>query len=186
MKRQKVLKIIGIALLVIALSIAGLIGYSYYYYTKAYDTTNKPYKNYIGYVDQENALLNDTYQLCGDGYIQRTYNGAGLEAYSINKGHFRDQLNKQNSFSQYQDSGYLNFRFLVNCEGNAGWFEVVEMNLDLEEQKLNSNLVNNLLEFTSQPEHWNILRYKKDNTPYNYYMYISYRIENGKVTEIIP
>jgi hypothetical protein len=60
------------------------------------------------------------------------------------------------------------------------------MNLDLEEQKFNSNLVNELLEFTSDSKHWNILRYKENNTPYNYYNYISYRIENGKVTEIIP
>ena len=170
----------------IVLSFAGLIGFGYYYYNQAHDTENKPYKKYIGYIDQEKALLNHKYELCGDAYIQRTYNGAALEGYFINKKHFRDQLNKQFSASQYQDSGYLNFRFLVNCEGNAGWFEVVEMNLDLEEQKLNSELVDELLEFTSNSEHWNILRYPKDNTPYNYYMYISYRIENGKVTEILP
>ncbi|MEJ6791966.1 MAG: hypothetical protein QNK89_04335 [Lacinutrix sp.] len=62
----------------------------------------------------------------------------------------------------------------------------LDLDLDLEEQKLNSNLVKDLFEFTSQSKHWNILRYTKDNTPYNYYNYISYRIENGKVTEIIP
>ena len=186
MKRNKIFKIIAIIFLVIFLSIAGLIGYTYYYYTVAHNTENRPYKNYIGYIDQENAMLNSTYKLCGDGDIKRTYNGSALEGYHINKKYYRDQLFNQFNTNNYKDSGYLNFRFLVNCEGNAGWFEIIEMNLELEQQQLNSELVDELLKFTSNSEHWNILRYPKDNTPYNYYNYISYRIENGKVTEIIP
>lgn len=183
---KRIFKIIGIVLGIIVLSISGLLGYSYNNYKNAFDTENKPYKNYIGYIDQEKALLNSEYELCGNGFIQRTYNGAALDAYSINKRHFRKKVNAQFSNTEYSNSGYLNFRFLVNCEGKAGWFEIIEMNLDLEEQKFNSNLVNELLEFTSDSKHWNILRYKENNTPYNYYNYISYRIENGKVTEIIP
>ena len=186
MKLKKVFKIIAFILLTIIIIAASLIGYGYYYYTEAHNTDNKPYKNYIGYIAQDTALLNDKYNLCEDGYIQRTYNGAGLEAYNINKKHFRDELKKEFSETKHSDSGYLNFRFLVNCEGNAGWFEIIEMNLDLEEQKMDSKLVNELFEFTSNSKYWNTLYYTKDQTPYNYYMYISYRIENGKVTEILP
>lgn len=186
MKGKKIFKIIGAIIGLVLLSASGLFGYMYYEHQDAYDTENKPYKKYIGYIDQEKAALNDTYELCGDGFIQRTYNGAALEAYAVNKRHFRNQLNKEFSIVKHEDSGYLNFRFLVNCEGKAGWFETIEMNLDLVEQKLNPNLVRELLEFTSNSNHWNILRYPEDNTPYNYYTYISYRIENGKITEIIP
>lgn len=186
MKLKKIIKIVGIILGLIIIAITALLVFSYYNYQKHFNVENKPYKNYIGYIDQENTLLNDKYKLCGDGYIQRTYNGAALEAYTVNKKHFRDQLNTTFNNNEYTDSGYLNFRFLVNCEGNAGWFEIIEMNLDLVEQKLNPKLVDELLKFTSNSKHWNILRYTKDNTPYNYYNYISYRIENGKITEIIP
>ncbi|AUC82651.1 hypothetical protein [Lacinutrix sp. Bg11-31] len=186
MKRKKVFKIIGIVLLIIIIAIAGIIGYGYYYYTEAHNTENKPYQNYIGYIDQDKALLKDKYELCEDGFIQRTYNGSALEGYNINKKHYRDQLFSQFNTNNYNDSGYLNFRFLVNCEGNAGWFEIIEMNLDLEETPLNKDLVDELLTFTSNSKHWNILKYPKNNKPYNYYNYISYRIENGKITQIIP
>jgi hypothetical protein len=183
---KRILKISGIILL-IALSVFLAYGYyAYSAYKEAFDTENKPYKRIIGYIDQDKALLNTEYKLCDKGFIQRTYNGAGLDAYAINKKEFRDQLNTTFKTTDYNDSGYLNYRFLVNCEGNAGWFEIIEMNLDLEEQKLNPKLVNQLLEFTSNSKHWNILTYTQDNTPYNYYMYVSYRIENGKITEIIP
>ena len=187
MNRKKVFKTIGIVLLTIIISITAITTYAYYTYQNKFSVENKPYKNYIGYIDQNNSLLNNKFKLCGDGFIQKTYNGAGLEAYYISKKHFRDQVvEKFNKKNKYNDSGYLNFRFLVNCEGNAGWFEIIEMNLDLVESPLNKNLVYELLAFTSNSKHWNILKYKKDNTPYNYYNYISYRIENGKITEIIP
>jgi len=186
MNRKNLLKVIGIIIVTIVLFISGIIGFGYYNYKEAYNTENKPYKKYIGYIDQDKALLNDKFKLCDNGFIQRTYNGAALDAYYINKKHFRDQVVNEFNNKNYSDSGYLNFRFLVNCEGNAGWFEIIEMNLDLEELKLNSTLVKDLFEFTSQSKHWNVLRYTKDNTPYNYYNYISYRIENGKITEIIP
>ena len=185
MKKKKVIKIILIGLASIIIAIAGLALYGYLYVKKAYDTENKPFKHYVGYIDTDKALLNDTYKLCNDIGIIHTYSSAGLEAYKSSKKQFRDTLNTTfNAGSNYSDSGYLNFRFLVNCEGNAGWFEIVQMDLDLKETPLNSKMVDELFKFTSNSSLWNVISY--ENEPYNYYMYISYRIENGKVTEIIP
>lgn len=184
MKKKKIVKGILIGLATILIAIIGAISYSYFYMKKAYSTENKPFKNYVGYIDQSKALLNDTYKLCNDGSLLHTYSSAGLKAYKGTKKKFRDTLNKEFNTNTYTDSGYVNFRFLVNCEGNAGWFEIIEMDLDLKEQPMNNKLVNELLEFTSGQERWNVLSYQ--NKPQNYYMYVSYRIENGKVTEIIP
>jgi len=186
MNYKKVFKITGIVLGAIILGFGLYVAYIYYNHKNAFDTTGKPYKNYIGYINPDTALLNSTYTLCNEGYIERTYNGAGLDAYYINKKEFRDQLALNYNGSEFTDSGYLNFRFLVNCEGNAGWFEIIELNLDLEETTLNPKMVANLLKFTSDSKHWNALKYTKEDLTYNYYMYVSYRIENGKITEIIP
>ncbi|MFK7750394.1 MAG: hypothetical protein AB8B65_18525 [Kordia sp.] len=143
-----------------------------------------PYKNYVGYIDQEKAMMNNTHQLCNNGNIYYTYSSAGLKAYKYSKKEFRDRISKKFNTNSFTDSGYLNFRFLVNCEGKAGWFEIIQMNLNLEEKALNSEMVNTLLKITSNAENWNVITYEE--TPLNYYMYVSYRIENGKVTEIIP
>jgi hypothetical protein len=184
MKRKKIFKIIGLILGVIILSIAVFLGFGYYYYQKAYDTENKSYKNYVGYIDQDKALLNNKYELCNESRIYHTYSSAGFKAYSGTKKQFREAVNSEFNTNNYTDSGYLNFRFLVNCEGNPGWFEIIQMNLDLEESSLNQEMVNELFKFTANPNHWNSITY--DEIAHNYYMYISYRIENGKVTEIIP
>ena len=184
MKKKKILKIFLIVITTILVLIGSLLLFGYFYFENAYSTENKPYKNYIGYIDQSKALLNDKYELCNEGSIYHTYSGASLKAYKGDKKQFRDAINSTFNKNEYTDSGYVNFRFLVNCEGNAGWFEIIEMDLDLNETSLNANMVNELLEFTSKPGQWNVISY--DNKPQNYYMYVSYRIENGKVTEIIP
>lgn len=184
MKKKKVFKVILIGLATILIAIGGVATYGYFYIKKSYNTENKPYKNYVGYIDQSKALLNKKYKLCNKGSLYHTYSSAGLKAYKGSKKKFRDAVNKEFNMNSYTDFGYLNFRFLVNCEGNSGWFEIIEMDLNLKEKPLNPKLVDELLKFTSNQERWNVISH--NNEPQNYYMYVSYRIENGKVTEIIP
>lgn len=181
---KKWVKILLFSLLGILLILGVFAGYFYYKFENAYDTTDKPYKNYIGYIDQEKALLNDVYSLCDDGGIYHTYSSAGLDAYANTKRQFRINLAESYQGDTFNDSGYINFRFLVNCEGNPGWFEIIQMNLDLEETELDSKMVDTLFSFTALSKNWKPLEFKEE--PGNYYMYLSYRIENGKVVEIIP
>ncbi|WP_430410709.1 hypothetical protein [Kordia sp.] len=181
---MKIFKIIMAIVGVSILAFAGFLAYSYYTYTAAFDTENKPYKHYVGYIDFKKALLNDAYELCDEGRIYNTYSSAGLKAYKGSKKRFRDHINENFNNNAFTDAGYVNFRFLVNCEGNAGWFEIIQMNLDLKETTLNKTMVDSLFTLTSNPENWEIIEYYE--APRNYYMYVSYRIENGKVTEIIP
>ena len=56
------------------------------------------------------------------------------------------------------------------------------MHLNLQPTDLNDELVNELKILSFSPINWN--PYLDDN--YNYYMHLTYRIDNGKVTEIIP
>ncbi len=181
---KKWVKVVLFSLLGIGLIIGGITGYFYLKFEKDFDTTDKPYKNYIGYIDQDNALLNNTYELCDKGNLYHTYSSASLKAYAGTKKQFRAALAQAYSGDSFTDSGYLNFRFLVNCDGNPGWFEIIQMNLDLEEHPLPSQMVDSLFTFTAEPKNWNPLEFRKG--PSNYYMYVSYRIENGKVVEIIP
>lgn len=181
---MKIIKIIGAILIIAVLATAGFFGYSFYKNEEGYDTENKPYKNYIGYIDQQKALLNTKYKLCDDGRLYHTYSSAGLKAYKGSKKRFRDRVLASFNKNTFTDSGYLNFRFLVNCEGNAGWFEIIQMNLDLEETTLDSTMVNSLFNTTADADNWEVIEYYE--APRNYYMYVSYRIENGKITEIIP
>jgi hypothetical protein len=84
----------------------------------------------------------------------------------------------------YSDSGYLNLRFIINCEGEVGRFVIHENNLDLEPNTFNKDLKNQLFKLTSEIKGWQPIVLYDDVR--DSYMYVSYRIENGKITEIIP
>lgn len=178
------IKILLYALLPLLVLIAIIYSYSNYENAAKYESAKEKYLHYIGYIEQSTALANTKYELCGDKKIAYTYNGAAYRAYKISKNTFRKNILKTYQNNGYPDSGYLNFRFLVNCKGEAGWFEIIEMNLDLEETELEQNMVDQLFSITSNSNHWNALDYK--GSPLNYYMYISYRIENGEIVEILP
>jgi len=147
-------------------------------------TNQLKYQHYVGYIDQEKALLNNGV-LCDKENIKLTHHGPALLAFEGNKKRFKNFILSKYRHQLYKDSGYISFRFLVNCKGEAGWFTISEMNLNLEKTDLNDDMVNELLSLTSKKENWNILSYN-DNVAIDYYMYIIYRIENGKVTEILP
>jgi len=184
MNKKKVLKIFLYTIGIIVLIIISILIFGKIYFNSISPINKEKFPNYIGYIDQENALLNDVYSLCDKGSIYKTHHGAPDDAFEGSKKRFREAILSEYKNKGYTDSGYLNFRFLVNCEGNAGWFEIVEMNLDLEEVNLNDAMVNQLFKLTSDSKHWKIFTYKE--VPRNYYMYISYRIENGEIIEILP
>ncbi|THV61066.1 hypothetical protein EZV76_01685 [Flagellimonas alvinocaridis] len=182
MKKQ-VKSTFGLCLVATAFTLV-VSGYLYYSYNCAPTPKKNEYSNYVGYISQNTALLNDVYELCGGKRIYYVYNGASYRAYNKNKGFFRKNILKEYENKGYDDSGYLNFRFLVNCEGNPGWFEIIQTDLTLQETELDEDMVSQLLQLTSDPRYWNILLIEDE--PINYYMYISYRIENGTITEILP
>ncbi|OAD91751.1 hypothetical protein A7A78_10870 [Aequorivita soesokkakensis] len=180
-------KTIKITALVIGFLVVAFVGYSsyiYYSYYGKYATDEEKYPHYIGFIDQNTALLNQTYSLCGDGTIYKTHHGAPFDAYKNNKRTFTESVLKTYKNEGYTDSGYVNFRFLVNCEGNPGWFEIIEINEDYEDVSHTKEMVDQLLKITSEPSHWAI--YTVDGAPQNYYHYVSYKIENGEITEILP
>lgn len=184
MNWKKIIKITAIAVITLVVVFIGFSSYIYYEYYGKHQVDEEKYPQYIGYIDPNTALLNDTYSLCGDGTIYKTHHGAPFDAYKNNKRTFKENVLKNYKNQGYTDSGYVNFRFLVNCEGNPGWFEIIEINKDFEEVSHTKEMVDQLLKITSDPSHWAIYIY--DDKPRNYYHYISYKIENGEITEILP
>ncbi|TVZ56693.1 hypothetical protein OD91_1989 [Lutibacter sp. Hel_I_33_5] len=184
MKKKKIFKITGISIVSLLLLI--FLALSIIYYTKVgkYSEDLKKYPKYIGFIDEKTSLLNDM-KLCGEKKILGKHHGLPKYAFYKNKGYFRKNILSKYNSKKFSDSGYLNFRFLINCEGKAGWFKITKMNLDLEETNLNDEMVNELLELTSNSENWNELSFENEKK-YNYHMYILYRIENGKIVEILP
>ena len=184
MKRKKVLKIVGIVIGAILIVIAALSAFGYYMMYYSLLPNEGEFKHDAHYINPEEAILNDDFNVCNENYIFQYYNQSEVLPYLNGKNGFRDYINKNYENRNYSDSGYFNIRFIINCEGKAGRFIMHENNLDLEPQAFNSDLKKQLINLTTNVKEWQpIFLFEKNRDAY---MYVSYRIENGEITEIIP
>ena len=168
----------GLLLLVVA-----SVGFLYYYYWGRQEADKEAFPHNVEYIDPSEALFNDGFEVCDESRIAQYYNPQRA-TYSMGKNGLRKFILNNYENKEYKDSGYLNIRFIINCKGEAGRYIIHQNNLDLEPTELNEDMVSQLFQLTRQLKKWNpnyIRNQYRDS-----YMYISYRIENGEITEIIP
>ncbi|MBO0589824.1 hypothetical protein I2486_00240 [Cellulophaga sp. E16_2] len=94
---------------------------------------------------------------------------------------FNDQYKPIRAISQ---DGLIRIRFVVNCEGKAGRFRVLQSDNYLNEFKFNKKVVNQLLEITKSVKFWEIYYFREN--PIDYYFYLIFKIEDGQIKEILP
>lgn len=135
------------------------------------------------YIDPAKALLNEGFKVCDEDYILQYYNPERA-TYSEGKNGLRNFILSNYKNKNYTDSGYLNIRFVINCKGEAGRYIIHENDLNLEPKSFTKELKDQLFELTTQLKKWNP-NFTRDAYR-DSYMYISYRIENGNITEILP
>ena len=141
------------------------------------------YLERIEYIDPNNSEQLIEFSICDSNNISQYYNPEGT-SYKGEKVNLKSIIKKKYINKNYKDSGYLNIRFIVNCHGFAGNYLIHENDLNLSPYKLNEGMVKQLLEITKTLQNWNPNIIGGKN--YDSYMYISYRIENGEITEILP
>lgn len=190
MKTKKVFKIIGIILGIITVGFFCLTAYGYYLANTKFKPSKNKFTKRVAYIDFKTAKLTEGFQVCDTTNIVDYYNyRRGDKVYSRTqyidgKNGLRKYVLSNYKNNDYKDSGYLNFRFIVNCKGEAGAYVTHENDLDLNPKTFNKDLSNQLFEITVALKKWkpNYMRGDFQDS----YMYISYRIENGEITEILP
>ncbi len=183
MKKKKIIKIVGWSALSLLFIIICLVGYLYYWANYKYIPSENVFTKRVAYIDPATALGDPDFKACNEDAIADYYNPERA-TYIKGKNGLRNFVMSNYKNKGYTDSGYLNIRFVVNCNGAAGRYIIHENNLDLEPVKLSPSLVKQLFEITTQLKDWNpnVIRGEIRDS----YMYISYRIENGEITEILP
>lgn len=177
-----ILGLVGILLL--------CIGYIKYLSTNVYVPSKNEFTKRVAYIDIDKAKNTKNFVICNDKRIVDYYNYAKgdsinrVTSYISGKNGLRKEVLSKYENRNYKDSGYLNFRFIVNCKGEAGAYVIHQNNLGLEPFDFDTDLVNQLFEITVALKEWQPNFMRGDNR--DSYMYISYRIENGEITEILP
>lgn len=176
---RRILGILGGTLLIFI----SFIVYSYYEDWGRFSADEQKYPQNVEYIDPDKALYSQGFEICNEDRIAQYYNPERA-TYVKGKNGLRKFILSNYENKGYSDSGYLNIRFVINCKGETGRYIIHENDLDLEPTQLDSNMVGQLFELTLQLDKWNPVFYREKN--WDSYMYISYRIENGEIIEILP
>lgn len=140
------------------------------------------YTHDVGYIDPETALGEKNFATC-DNEIFQYHNAVPHGGYKYGKKALRDTVRRKYKTTP-GESGYLTFRFVVNCEGKAGWYNIIENDLDLTPKHFDKELTAHLFELTQDLKEWRPLIF--EDKPRDYYMYITYKLVDGEIREILP
>lgn len=145
------------------------------------------YPNQVGDIVFDKNIDHPDFKRCMD----KDY---GIQYYSINNSNglqykgekfaIIQELEKLNLSSPKKTTGYITIRFVVNCEGKTGLFRIQQMNENYLEEKPDKDFSAKLLNFTKSLNGWIPIEIRGKKL--DYYQYLTYKITDGKVSEILP
>jgi len=146
---------------------------------------SEKYPLHVGDISFDKDVDDPNFKVCNENRVFQYYNfGKGIqykgEKPVINQ-YFKDQANLPERIGE---NGFLTIRFIVNCEGRTGRFRVQGMDADYKEKKFDKDLTDELLSLTKQLDGWIVATHDKEK--FDYYQYLTFKIENGKLIEIMP
>lgn len=142
------------------------------------------YPNNVGDIEFDSKLDNPDFKICHPELSYQYYNFNKGFQYKGEKYEILELWKKHRINSILEESGYITIRFIVNCEGKTGRFRIQQMSQDYKELKFNENFVAHILEFVKRLDGWLIGNYRGENV--DYYQYLTFKVNNGIVTEILP
>ncbi len=158
----------------------GYFGKKYWNYKEK--TNTKTHRVGFIFPEKDNVVTLDTAKAHWHKKILGDYSSAAPKIYQGSKYQFKERLFTSFNADKYKDNGYFNLRFYISNEGKVWLYEFNEMDFDFNPIHFSPGLKEELIELSFKQDNWN--PYSEEDL--NYYMHLTYRIENGKITEIIP
>lgn len=82
------------------------------------------------------------------------------------------------------NNGIVRIGFVVNCEGDIGMFDILEVNYDYKPIKIHDGITSQLLKILKDSKKWKPGEQRDEKI--DTYKYLSFKIKDGKITEIFP
>lgn len=148
-------------------------------------SNEQKYPDRVGDIDLKKAYDESGFQICGrQRNIRQYYNfGKGLEYQGDRRALHKEILTKYKP-PNVKESGWIRIRFVVNCKGESGGFELLESDENYQPFAFNESISSQLMSITKSLSGWKILpglEMSKD-----YYQYLIFKISNGQILEILP
>lgn len=145
-------------------------------------TVEKKYVH-VGSIAPDSLLDDPTFSVCDEKWIFEYYNfqkGFQFEGEKI----ALIQYFKSNYKVLANDNGYFTVRFVVNCKGETGRFRTEAMDFSYQHTELNEATTRQLLKLCKELKGWKINTYQEKER--DYYQYLTFKIEDGQLAEILP
>ncbi|MGB3468300.1 MAG: hypothetical protein WBA74_23645 [Cyclobacteriaceae bacterium] len=139
---------------------------------------------HVGDILYDPALDTTDFKPCHEDLTYQYYNFSNGIRYTGEKAAIRRAFKRNFRPTGNGESGYLTVRFIVNCEGKTGWFRLVTMDKDYREVALSDDLTDQIMKITRELDGW--LPGEFDDKPYDYYQYLTFKITNGDIEDIMP
>ncbi len=146
----------------------------------------KEYLRWVGDIEHNHQMDQSDFKVCnGDNNIVQYFNLGEGPAYSGEKSAIINTFkSKYQPIENKNQNGLIRIRFIINCEGKAGRFRIIQSDYNYRETEFDQQIVSQLQNITKEIENWII--FYRNKVPVDYYMYLIFKIKDGQLTEILP
>ena len=146
--------------------------------------TETEYPLQVGDIYSDAEVDDPTFKLCDETRVLQYYNLNGMQ-YRGEKPALNEPFFKRGStLGKPSDTGYVTIRFIINCEGKTGRFRLTGMDQNYQEKEFSNSLTTQLLNLTKHLDGWEPAVY--NGKKYDYYQYLTFKVEGGNLLEILP
>ena len=138
---------------------------------------------HIGIIEYDPKIDTIEFEVCNEESVYPYFHHKGL-SYEGEKPAMVSSYERLFRPSDEQESGYITIRFIVNCKGEAGRFRMIQMDKNYELKKFSDEMPMQLYDITKSLEGWDVL--ERDNKSYDYVRYLTFKINNGVLKDIMP
>lgn len=144
------------------------------------------YLRWVGDIVQNDQIDELDFNVCnGDEQILQYFNlGEGPVYYGEKSKLLNTFKSEYKPVSGSNENGLIRIRFIVNCEGKAGRFRVLQSDYNFQEKEFDKEIISQLLSITKGIDSWVVLQ--RDDVPVDYYMYLIFKVADGQLTDILP
>ena len=140
-----------------------------------YQSTHK-----IGEIDA-NDKTDKNFRVCNEDKIPEYY--SMKTDFIGGKSAIKDSILYKLESLKFRESRLVTFRFIVNCEGQAGRFRVKAINRDIKKSEVDPENIQKIEKVLAQLKSWNPARNKSGQYFDSYYM-VNFKIEDHKIVDI--
>ena len=143
------------------------------------------HENHVGVIGEKEGISNDDFSVCFEEKIFPYYYGNNVAKYKSGKDSLRLYFDQNFDNKDYTgQSGYITIRFIINCKGETGRFEILQTGTDFKTKEFEPILVDQLFNLVQNLERWQAIKFQGDS--FDSFFHLTFKIENGQIVEILP